>query len=103
MAFKINSEIVLHSEPKRFVEGGRLFRNVRIYLTADSEEDLEKVESVQYELHPTFRQRFHVGTDRTRNFEIRIWTYGFFNTKAKISFTDGTTEDISGFVRWRTT
>ena len=103
MAFKINSETVPRSEPKRFTEGGRLFWNVKIYLTTDNKDDLDSVESVQYELHPTFRQRYQVATDRAANFEVRIWTYGFFNIRAKISFTNGTIETISGFVRWRTT
>lgn len=100
MAFSIKSEIVPQSEPRRFKEGGRLFRNVRIYLIADSKNELDRVEAVQYELHPTFRQRYYVATDRRNNFEIRIWTYGFFNTKATISFTKGETVTIKGFVRW---
>lgn len=100
MALKIKSDIVPHSEPMRFTEGGRLFRNVRIYLIADNKTELDKVKSVQYELHPTFRQRYHVATDRADNFEIRIWTYGFFNIKAQVSFNKGAPQTVTGFVHW---
>ena len=100
MEFSIKSEIVPHSEPKRFTEGGRLFRNVRIYLAVENESDLDKVQSVQYELHPTFRQRYQVSVDRRTNFEIRIWTYGFFNIQAKVSLNDGTVKTVTGFVKW---
>ena len=88
--------------PKKFREGGRDHYFVRIFLKPDSSAELDEVDSVQYELHPTFRQRTQVGTERSNEFEIRIWTYGFFNAKAKIIKKDGSPEPIEGFIHWET-
>ncbi|MFQ5641490.1 MAG: pYEATS domain-containing protein [bacterium] len=100
MNLEIKSEIVPRSKPQRFREGGRLHRNVRIYLQSSREEELDKIESVQYELHPTFRDRFRTSSNRTRNFEIRIWTYGYFKIKAVMRFKDGSSKTVEGFVKW---
>lgn len=102
MAFHIRSERVPSSEPKSFREGGRDHYYVRIYIESDSPEELDAVDSVQYELHPTFRQRYRVSTERATGFEIRIWTYGYFSARAKIVKKDGPPETIEGFIRWDT-
>lgn len=100
MNISIESSIVPGSKPQRFREGGRLHRNVRIYLHSDDESELDKIVSVQYVLHPTFKNRYRNSDNRTRNFEIRIWTYGYFKIEAQLTLRDGSTETIYGFVRW---
>ncbi len=100
MNISIKSKIIPGSKPQRFREGGRLHRNVRIYLHSDDESDLDRIKSVEYELHPTFRDRYRHSDNRTKNFEIRIWTYGYFNTEAKLTMKDGSKETVTGFVRW---
>ena len=102
MAFRIKSERVRGVEPRTFREGGRRHYNVRIFLDTDNPQDLEQVDSVQYELHPTFRNRHRVSSNRAAQFEILIWSYGFFTAKAKIVKKNGTPEDIDGFIRWET-
>jgi transcription initiation factor IIF auxiliary subunit len=100
MALKIKSKEVQGSRPQRFREGGRLFHNVKIYLEADNENELKPINLVQYELHPTFRERIQVSDDKLNKFEIKIWTYGFFNIIAKLFKKDGNTEIVEGFVKW---
>jgi len=102
MVFKLKSKLVPGVKPKQFRKRGRDHRKVRIYIVGENKGDLENVESVQYELHPTFRERFRVSVDQNRNFAIRIWTYGFFKAKAKISLKNGTVETTEGFIRWET-
>ncbi len=102
MSLKIETERVKGITPKKFREGGRDHYFVRIFLNPDSSAELDEVDSVQYELHPTFRQRIQVATERANGFEIKIWTYGFFNAKAKIIKKDGSPEPIEGFVKWET-
>ena len=58
------------------------------------------IDLVQYELHPSFKNRIRVSDKRSEKFDIKIWTYGYFIVKAKLLFFDGTTDIISGFVRW---
>jgi len=100
MKITIESKRVIGVQPKQFREDGTLHHNVRIYLTADDDKSLDKIESVQYTLHPTFRQRIRVSDDRAKQFEIRIWTYGYFPIQAKLLKKDGSVETVDGFVRW---
>lgn len=102
MAFRIRSERVEGVKPMRFREGGKLHYKVRIFIESDDLNDLRKVDSVQYKLHPTFTERYKVSDDITKYFEIIIWTYGFFEAEAKIIKKDGTIETIKGQVRWET-
>ena len=102
MSFKIETERVKGISPKKFREGGRDHYFVRIFLKPDSSAELDEVDSVQYELHPTFRQRIQVATERATNFEIRIWSYGFFSAKAKVIKKIGQPESTEGFIHWET-
>ncbi|MDA0735136.1 MAG: hypothetical protein O2909_09970 [Chloroflexi bacterium] len=102
MAFRIKSERIRGIESKPFREGGKKHYSVRIFLDADSPEELDQVDSVQYELHPTFRNRQRVSSNRATQFEIIIWSYGFFTAKAKIVKKDKPPENIEGFIRWST-
>jgi transcription initiation factor IIF auxiliary subunit len=98
--FEIKSEAVAKVIPKVFKKGGRKHRYVRIYLETEDNNDYRNVEIVQYELHPTFKNRLRLSNKHNEKFEIKIWTYGYFNIKAKILYIDGSTEIISGFVKW---
>lgn len=84
---------------KVFREGGREHKNVRISLEGLK---LDEVKLVQYELHPSFREPYRVSTDPTHNFEVGIWTYGFFPVKATIIKKDGSVETVKGDVKWKT-
>ena len=100
MKFRIESELVHSAKPKRFRKGGRLHRKVRIYLTTDDPADMKKVRWAQYELHETFRDRYRISSKATSDFEIHIWTYGFFKVKGTVMLEDGTALEASGFVKW---
>lgn len=100
MPFKIRSNEISGVEPKRFRAGGKLHHRVRIYLEATDDDSLEEIRSVQYELHPTFRERIRFSDDAVNQFELRIWTYGYFPMRATLLKNNGTTEDIKGFVEW---
>ena len=100
MPYQIKSERVSGVDYKIFREGGKRHYNVRIYLEATWGDSLDKVRSFTYELHPTFRQRIHVSEIVDNQFEIRIWTYGYFNTKATLRMRDDTLQEIQGFVKW---
>ena len=101
MSFKIRSELVRNSEPMRFRRRGRLHHNVRIYLTSDDEDALNRIASVQYTLHPTFRERVRVSTEVHTQFGITIWTYGYFRVEGVLFFKNGAQETIRGFVSWK--
>ena len=100
MPYKIRSTEISGAEPKQFRAGGKLHHRVRIYLEATEDDALEDIRSVQYELHPTFRERIQFSDDALNQFELRIWTYGYFTIRATLVKNDGSTEDIKGFVKW---
>lgn len=100
MKYRIECELVRGARPKRFRKGGRQHRNVRIYLAADGSAEMDDVRWVRYELHPTFREPLRTSDSRSDDFEIRIWSYGYFKVQATVMLADGNTERASGFVKW---
>lgn len=71
-----------------FHQGGREHYNLRIYLDGDDRE-LDKIEKVEYELHPSFPTPRQGSSDRDDNFAIEIWTWGTFDIKVKIQLKNG--------------
>ncbi len=98
--YAIKSDLILEVPPKRFKEGGRLHYYVRIYIDAQPTA-LNAVELVKYTLHPTFKERYRISMDRSNCFELRLWTYGYFDIQAAIVMKDGRTQNITGYVEWR--
>lgn len=98
--YLINSKEVSGVEPKFFRKGGKYHHRVKINIIAKDDDSLDRIRSVQYELHPSFRQRIWIATDVINKFEIKIWTYGYFRIQATLLMTDGTSQIISGFVKW---
>lgn len=100
MSYKIKSNEVSGVEPRQFRKGGKLHHKVRIYLEATDGDSLSSIRSVQYELHPTFRDPMRVAHDVRTHFEFKIWTYGYFGIGATLIMKDGSTQTTHGFVKW---
>jgi transcription initiation factor IIF auxiliary subunit len=97
--YQIKSEWDSTVETKQFTGGGNYHFYVRIYIDANPEE-LDNIQLVKYTLHPTFTDPVRISESRSTNFDIRIWTYGYFDLTALLIKKDGTTEDVPGYVRW---
>lgn len=97
--YEIASDLVPEIPPKQFNEGGKHHYYVRIYLNG-SAAALDQVLFVRYTLHPTFRNRYRIGKNRSTNFDVKIWTYGYFDIQANIIMKNGSTQDLRGYVRW---
>ncbi|MHA2189939.1 MAG: pYEATS domain-containing protein [Candidatus Thorarchaeota archaeon] len=82
-----------------FRPGGREHFNLRIWLDGEREE-LGKVKSVDYELHPTFLERRHHSDDSNNNFAILIWTWGMFMITATVHFHDGAKEVLKYYLSY---
>jgi len=100
MSYTIRSEAVMNVSPKKFREGGRPHRKVRLFLAADGDDSLEDVTRVEYELHPTFRHRHRVVEDPQGGFELMIWTYGYFPVRGRVHRAEGPPVECKGYVRW---
>jgi transcription initiation factor IIF auxiliary subunit len=100
MSYEIKGTKVSGVEPRQFRPGGKLHYKVRIYLEPTDNDSLSDIRSVQYKLHPTFREQFRVSDDSRNNFEIQIWTWGYFMIEATIIMTNGSTELVENYVDW---
>lgn len=88
----LNVEVTsdVYSEKDRHVlycpRGNYMVVRNRIYLTGA---DLNKVQKVEYLLHPTFSNPVAVSEDPTNDFEVWIWTWGGFPITATITTKTG--------------
>ena len=72
---------------RKFHKGGAEHFNLRISVEGS---DLEEVESVEYELHPTFPSPLRTVTKKEDGFPLEIWTWGEFEIPVTFHFKDGT-------------
>ena len=78
-------------------KSGRLHFPVRLWIEG-SQRDLDSIEFVTYRLHPSFKNPVRVGTERSRDFEVRIRTWGFFDVRITVVGHDGHKYEMSGRV-----
>ena len=86
-------------KPKDFGTS-RMHFFVRIYLQSSDRLDLNDIRYVIYELHPTFRQPKQVANNKFNDFEIKIWTWGFFDIKAFIVMRGGKIVELQHYVQY---
>ena len=98
MSLFIRSEEEKDSKPVRFRKSGRLHYSVELFLGEESPGELDQVKEVEYELHPSFKDRYRTSRSRNDCFRTKIRTYGLFDLKARIYFKDGAKEEIEGRV-----
>ena len=58
------------------------------------------VSSVTYQLHPTFPNPARPGDASTKGFPLRISAWGMFPLTAEVSFSDGSSLVVDGYVSW---
>jgi transcription initiation factor IIF auxiliary subunit len=59
------------------------------------DEELDRVETVVYHLHPTFRNPVRAVTDRASKFLLETAGWGVFKLRATLHRKDGTREQLS--------
>jgi hypothetical protein len=108
-AFIINVERVPNVQAKVFTGGKKLNYYLRIYISVDENihrEDaysLEDVTLVKYKLHPSYKEPIRLSENRLKNFEIFIWTWGFYQMKATIYLKYGNSVEVTGRVSFEIT
>jgi len=80
---------------------------VRIYIDIDPEiaaknnvYNYDDINFVKYELHPSYKDRFRISEAKANQFEIKIWTYGFFEIKASIYMKLAQSLELTGMVKF---
>ena len=69
-------------------ENGRRYYRLRLYLDADDDQELSKVERVVYHLHPTFQKPVQERTDPNTRFQVETAGWGEFNFWAEVYLKD---------------
>lgn len=69
----------------------------------EDESTLNRIDHVEYLLHPTFPNPRRVVYDASSKFELRSSGWGMFNLKVRIYYKDGTQEDTTYFLDFKKT
>jgi transcription initiation factor IIF auxiliary subunit len=77
----------------------REYYHVTTWLDGDPTE-LDRVRQVEYELHPSFRQRFRSSDNRENKFAITFWTWGLFNARMIIHLDDASEVELDYFLEY---
>ena len=103
MTIKFERQVIKNPDGKIkyriFNKGGKEHFHIGVWLDADVEQ-LKKIESVQYELHPSFKRSVRQSRDRENKFSVTIWTWGMFNITATINYTDGSNSEHSYYLSY---
>lgn len=89
-SFLIAQNVVVLSEEEQRTSGRNPYQ-VKLFLQA-SEEALAEINYVEYELHPTFPNRFRKATNPVDAFQIEFNCYAGFTLQIKVVWKDGKTE-----------
>lgn len=108
-AFVLRVERLMNIEPKHFGDGKYLNFYIRIFIDIEKSTyssniyQLQDVSFVQYELHPSYRQPIRISEDFEHNFELKVWTYGFYPIKATVYLKLGPPITLLGNVEFPVT
>ena len=107
-AFIIKVERDKNVEPKNFDRSKYLNYYVRIYIDIDPSAlsrlqnayYFDDISFVKYELHPSYVEPIRTSSDQRNNFELKVWSYGFYPIKATIYLKTGNSLTIPGEVKF---
>jgi len=97
---KIKSREEPNSRPVRFRKNGKPHYSVEIFLEEQTPGELDKIEEVIYELHPSFKDQYRNSKSNTSGFKTKIRTYGTFPLTAKLKLKDGSINEINGNLKF---
>jgi len=100
LQFHVRTERVEGVPKKKFEGNPRDHYYVRMFIEGQTPSALDNVKYVIYELHPTFRNPKRISEDRHNNFELKIWTWGFFNVNCQVFLKSGDMIGIKGNVKY---
>ena len=103
MALSPQREVIKNAEGKieswKPSKYSREHYHIRIWIEGTPEE-LNRIQRVEYLLHPSFRQPLRRSDDRAKGFPITIWTWGMFSIKITAYHTDGSAETLQYYLSY---
>ena len=79
---------------KKFSKTGREHYHLGVWVDG-SERDLDQIDYVEYELHPTFTNRLRKSKNRKNNFSVTFWTWGMFDIEVRVHTHSGEAETFT--------
>lgn len=97
--------------PRKFEKSKFLNFYVRIFIDINpallsnfqNSYTLDDISFVKYELHPSYLEPIRTSSDNRNNFELKVWTYGFYPIKATIYLKMGSPLLLNGEVKFEVT
>lgn len=88
--YRLRESVIKTPQGKiKFRQSGKLQHfHIGVWLDSASTVDRDAVASVEYLLHPTFRNRTRRSANRSNDFSITFWAWGAFKIEATIHFVD---------------
>lgn len=103
MPYTIKSNVIRNIDGKikykQFKEKGKKHFHLGVWVDA-SERELDEIEFVEYELHPTFQKKKRSSRNRPNNFSITFWTWGMFNINVSIKLHSGEVVSIGYYLEY---
>lgn len=103
MSYTVKSNVIRSIEDKikykQFKDNGRKHFHLGVWVEA-SERELDEIEFVEYELHPSFKRKNRNSRNRPNNFSVTFWTWGMFNIKVSIHLHSGETKNIDYYLEY---
>lgn len=92
--YKLKTIINKNFKPIKFSRLGKPHSQVFLEIEPNEASDLKNIKSVEYILHPTFKNRIRHSSDSKNNFQIEIKTWGTFVVKVKINELNDNEEEF---------
>jgi transcription initiation factor IIF auxiliary subunit len=90
--FNLKQNVICNADGKikfkKFLEKGKEHYNLGLWIDG-AERELDQINYVEYELHPTFKNRVRKSTNRKNSFSITFWTWGMFDININIHMHSG--------------
>lgn len=88
--YRLKAVLNTSFKPVQYRIKGKEHYQVFLSIYSDSfDPELSEVLYVEYELHPTFKNRNRISKNRNSNFEIEIKTWGTFDIKVVVNLKNG--------------
>ena len=84
---------------KVFHPGGREHYHLGVWIDGDDRE-LDQIVLVEYELHPSFRDRVRSSKNRKNGFSVTFWTWGMFNIRVRIHRQGGQAQEQDYYLKY---
>ena len=72
----------------------------KVFVDEDND-TLNKIDHVEYLLHPTFPNPRRIVADRESKFALRTGGWGQFRLRARVTFKDESSEEVDYFIDFR--